>query len=49
MLTLIVALAPQMEVKLPGAGHPWIPAARTGTLDLRGPDGKLPEKIIDEP
>jgi hypothetical protein len=49
MLTLIVSLAPQMEVKLPGGGHPWIPASRTGTLDLRGPDGNLPEKIIDEP
>jgi hypothetical protein len=49
MLTLIVRLGANMEVKLPGSGHPWIPAYKTGSLDVRGPDGKLPEQVLDGP
>jgi hypothetical protein len=49
VLDLMMALSGQMEVKVPGSGHPWIPSSRVGTLDVRSPDGKVPDRYIDQP
>ncbi|HEX4054866.1 MAG TPA: hypothetical protein VHX86_11425 [Tepidisphaeraceae bacterium] len=39
----------EMEVKLPGSGHPWIPISRISTLDVRSPSGDLPDQYITQP
>jgi hypothetical protein len=35
-----------MEVKLPGPGHEWIPRSQVRTLDVKAPDGSLPDRYV---
>jgi hypothetical protein len=49
MLDSMTYFGGQMEVKLPGSGHSWVPTSQVGRLDVRSPDGKIPDKYIDQP
>jgi hypothetical protein len=49
VLDAMGAMSGQMEGKLPGPGHPWVPNGRIPKLDVRSPDGKIPDRYIDNP
>jgi hypothetical protein len=38
-----------MEVKLPGSGNKWEPRSQLARLDIRSPDGKVPDRYLDTP
>jgi hypothetical protein len=38
-----------MQIKLPGSGHDWVPRSRLPALDIKSPDGELPDRYINEP
>jgi hypothetical protein len=35
-----------MEVKLPGSGHEWVPRSQLRYLDVKSPNGSLPERFV---
>ncbi len=49
VLNLMGAMSGQMEIKLPGSGHPWEPRTMIGTLDIKSPSGDVPERYIYAP
>jgi hypothetical protein len=38
-----------MEVKLPGSDHEWQPRRQLASLNVKSPDGKVPDRILDTP
>ncbi len=35
-----------MEMKLPGSGNEWVPRSQIRTLDVKAPDGSLPDRYV---
>ncbi len=42
-------IANNLEVKLPGSGHSWLPRSQLATLDIKGPNGEVPDDYVDQP
>jgi hypothetical protein len=34
------------EIKLPGSGHDWVPSSQLSKLDIKAPDGELPDAEV---
>ncbi|MGD0464773.1 MAG: hypothetical protein ABSB74_19995 [Tepidisphaeraceae bacterium] len=49
VLDFMSTVSGQMEVKLPGSGHPWLPASQVGTLNVKSPSGDMPDRYITQP
>jgi hypothetical protein len=49
VLEMMGTLTGQMEVKLPGSGHPWLPSSQVGRLDVKSPSGDIPDKYMSQP
>jgi hypothetical protein len=35
-----------MEIKLPGSGHEWMPRSQLRNLDVKAPNGNIPDRYI---
>jgi hypothetical protein len=49
VLDLVTQLSGEIQVKLPGSGHSWLPVSQVGTLDVKSPSGDVPDKYITQP
>ncbi|MGD0464772.1 MAG: hypothetical protein ABSB74_19990 [Tepidisphaeraceae bacterium] len=35
-----------MEIKLPGSGHEWVPRSELRKMEVKAPDGSLPDRYV---